>query len=443
MARRRLVLFPLPLQGHQTPMLQLATILYSKGFEISIIHTHFNSPNPANYPHFAFHSVPDNLTESETSTEDLTLLLHKLNRNCAAPFRDRLARVMEDASVACLITDVIWYFTQAVADSLNLSRIVLRTNNPSSFMAFTYLPQFRDKGYLSAQGTQLEEAVAELPPLKVKDIPRNYTRHPELNDAMANMLMETSKASKGLIFNTLQELEGSSLSLVRQHFNIPVFAIGPFQKQVKASSSSLLAEDQSCIPWLNSQPPKSVLYVSFGSIAAIDQTQFNEIAWGLALSIQSFLWVIRPGLVRGLDGSVPLPVGFIEMVMDRSRIVEWAPQEEVLGHPAIGGFWTHCGWNSVLESICQGVPMICLPFFGDQMNNARYVTDVWRVGLRFEHELNRQDIEKGIRRLMVENEGKEMRKRATILKDQASLCVAKGGSSYQALESLVAHILSF
>lgn len=152
MARRRLVLFPLPLQGHQTPMLQLATILYSKGFEISIIHTHFNSPNPANYPHFAFHSVPDNLTESETSTEDLTLLLHKLNRNCAAPFRDRLARVMEDASVACLITDVIWYFTQAVADSLNLSRIVLRTNNPSSFMAFTYLPQFRDKGYLSAQG---------------------------------------------------------------------------------------------------------------------------------------------------------------------------------------------------------------------------------------------------------------------------------------------------
>lgn len=155
---RRVVLFPLPLQGHQTPMLQLASILYSKGFSISIIHTHFNSPNPANYPHLTFHSIPDSLSETEASTDDLSLLLHNLNTNCVAPFQGLLSRLIsEDAvePVACLITDVNWYFTQAVADNLQLPRIVLRTNNPSSFMAFTYLPLFKDKGYLSAQGTHM------------------------------------------------------------------------------------------------------------------------------------------------------------------------------------------------------------------------------------------------------------------------------------------------
>ncbi|XP_021732380.1 UDP-glycosyltransferase 76B1-like [Chenopodium quinoa] len=443
MDRRRLVFFPLPLQGHQTPMLQLASILYSKGFSISIIHTNFNSPNPANYPDFTFHCIPDNLSESEASTEDLTLLLHNLNTNCVATFEAILSQLMSKFDVACLITDIIWYFTQAVADSFDLPRIVLRTNNPSSFMAFTYLPLFREKGYLSAQGTQLEEPVQELPPLKKKDIPRIYTRFPELNDEVTHKLMETTKAARGLVFNSFEELEGSSFTLVRQHFQIPVFAIGPFQKQVKASFSSLLVEDRSCIPWLSAQPPKSVLYVSFGSIAAIDETQFHEIAWGLAHSKQPFLWVIRPGLVRGLNGRAPLPNGFLEIVMGWSRIVGWAPQEEVLAHPAVGGFWTHCGWNSILESICQGVPMICLPFFGDQMNNARYVTDVWRVGLRFEKGLKREDIEKGVRSLMVLKEGKEMTQRVVVLQEKASLCIEKGGSSYQSLESLVAHILSF
>lgn len=133
-------------------MLQLASILYSKGFSISIIHTNFNSPNPANYPSFTFHSISDNLSESEASTEDLTLLLHNLNMNCLVPFSAILSEIMSEVGVACLITDVIWYFTQAVADSLDLPRIVLRTNNPSSFIAFTYLPLFREKGYLSAQG---------------------------------------------------------------------------------------------------------------------------------------------------------------------------------------------------------------------------------------------------------------------------------------------------
>lgn len=441
------MLFPLPLQGHQTPMLQLANILYSNGFSISIIHTHINSPNPANHPHFTFHPIPE-LLEGKAWTGDVIALINAFNVSCAVPFRDCLSQMMSESAaagepVACLITDAIWHFTQAVADILQLPRIVLRTSNPTSFLSFISISLLREKGYLSATGCQLEESVPELPPLKLKDIPVLCTCNPAATDKLICKLVEKTRASKGLIFNSFEELEGSSLAMIHEDISIPVFAIGPFHKQVSASSSSLLEQDRSCISWLDARPSKSVLYVSFGSLIAIDEAEFIEIAWGLANSRQPFLWVIRPGLVRDSDGPAPLPTGFLETVADRGRIISWAPQEEVLAHRAIGGFWTHSGWNSTLESICEGVPMMCLPRFGDQRSNARYVTELWRVGIQFEDNFKREDVEKAIKKLMGEQEGREMRERVSCLKEKASLCLAEGGSSSKSLDSLVAHILSF
>lgn len=154
-AGRRVVLFPLPLQGHISPMLQLANILYSRGFSITIMHTCFNSPNYSNYTNFTFHSIPDGLSESEASTADLTALLTLLNVNCVTPFRDCLAKLLSDSleePVACMITDAIWHFTEAVADSFKLPRILLRTNSVSSFLAFGSLLLMQEKGYLPIQG---------------------------------------------------------------------------------------------------------------------------------------------------------------------------------------------------------------------------------------------------------------------------------------------------
>ncbi|XP_021732379.1 UDP-glycosyltransferase 76B1-like [Chenopodium quinoa] len=445
--RRRLVLFPLPLQGHQTPMLLLASILYSKGFSISIIHTQFNSPNPDNYPHFTFHPISESLLGCKASNADVIGLLNTLNVYCVVPFRDLLAQILSQNAVkepvACLITDAMWHFTQDVADNLMLPRIVLRTSNPSSFVAFSSLSYFRENGYLSAQGCQLEEKVPELPPLKMKDIPILGTRDLEATYGLVCNMIEKTKSSRGLIFNSFEELEGPALAMLQQDFNIPIFAIGPFHKQAPSLSSGLLTQERDCISWLNAHAPKSVLYISFGSIAAVSEADFLEIAWGLANSKQPFLWAIRPGLVRGLDGPAPLPTGFLEKIAKQGRIVTWAPQDEVLAHPAVGGFMTHSGWNSTLESICEGVPMLCFPCFGDQMVNARHVTDVWKVGLRFENGLNRDDIENSIRRVLVENEGKEMSQSLACLKEKASLCLAAGGSSHKSLETLVSHILSF
>ena len=96
-----------------------------------------------------------------------------------------------------------------------------------------------------------------------------------------------------------------------------------------------------------------MLYVSFGSVVHVTRDEFAEVAWGLAGSGRPFLWVVRRGLVLGAEPERPpeLPEGFAAAAEGRENVVEWAPQQEALAHPAAGGFWTHCGWNSTLESV--------------------------------------------------------------------------------------------
>ncbi|KAK1359623.1 UDP-glycosyltransferase 76F1 [Heracleum sosnowskyi] len=450
MGKGRLLLFPLPFQGHINPMLQLANILHSKGFHITIIHTSFNSPNKSNYPHFTFENIleesPTGCTSVLGNVKNIILLVKLINEVLFVPFQDCVKKLISNSSaedpIRCLISDALLYFTQAVADGLKLQRIVLRTSSLSSFHVFHSLPLLLQKGYLSMEDSQSEAPVLEVPPLKVKDVTLTFKNGGEALYEMLSEIMSGTKAASGLIWNSFEELEQLILPTIQQEFPIPNFTIGPFHKYFTASASSLLAQDQTALSWLDMQAPLSVLYVSFGSLAAIDKTEFFEMAWGLANSKQKFLWVVRPGIIRGSEWLEPFPCGLLEAVSERGHIVKWAPQQEVLAHPATACFWSHCGWNSMLESICEGVPLICSPCFGDQLTNARYVEAVWKVGLVLENGIEREQIIKVIRRVMVDQEGKEMKKRMSCLKEKVNLCLMEGGSSYKSLEGLVSFILS-
>ncbi|KAI8540021.1 hypothetical protein RHMOL_Rhmol09G0228700 [Rhododendron molle] len=156
---RRLVLFPTPAQGHINPMLQLANILQSRGFSITLIHTHFNSPTQTDDRHFTFLPISDRLSLTEASKENLLSFPTVLSSNCAAPFRDCLAGLLADGPIACLITDAIWHFSQSVADGFGIPRIVLRTGSVSSFLVYAALPMLREKGYLPKQGVGLLSSV--------------------------------------------------------------------------------------------------------------------------------------------------------------------------------------------------------------------------------------------------------------------------------------------
>ncbi|XP_058109359.1 UDP-glycosyltransferase 76B1-like isoform X1 [Magnolia sinica] len=437
-----LVILPLPFQGHINPMLQLATLLQSKGFSITLIHTHFNSPNPSNYPNFNFEPIPDGLSDSQLWTEDPVKILYFLNDTCQAPFHDRLSRLLSDGPVTCIITDEIFYFTKAVADQLKLPRILLNTGSATYATTTASLKLLQQNGLLSITDGQPNTLIPEIPPLRIKDIPDIGTTDPDTFEQLGANVLNAMRSTLGYIMNTFDDLESTALAKIRQDIHpMPLFAVGPLCKFSPGSSNSLLTQDYSCMAWLDKQAPQTVIYVSFGSTASFDKRNVVEIAWGLANSDQPFLWVIRRGSIHGHD-QVELPEGFEEKTRERGQIVNWAPQQKVLAHPSVGGFWTHNGWNSTLESICEGVPMICSPYLWDQNLNARYVSHVWRVGIQLENGFDRSEIEWAIRRLMVEIEGKDIRERVRDLKENAMHCIEKGGSSYESLDGLVDIIMS-
>ncbi|XP_073021662.1 UDP-glycosyltransferase 76B1-like [Primulina eburnea] len=419
---QRVILFPLPFQGHMNPMLQLANILHSRSFTISILYHQYNSPDPSKYPHFSFHLIPGGLSEDQADKDDPLHLVRLLNTDCIRPTRDCLGKLLSTHDdTACIIMDAMMYSSQAVAEDLGIPRITLRTSSVCSFLAMATLPVLRDKGYFSMIDYRREDPVLELPPLKVKDI--QAIRIENLNDTLkivSNML-EGTKTASGLIFNTFQDLEEPNLANLYEQIRTPTFLLGPFHRFFSAASSSLLAQDRSCISWLDTQKPNSVLYVSFGSLAAMDENNVREVAWGLSNSMQPFLLVVRPGLVQGSEWLEFLPNEFLEVTGKRGCIVKWAPQQEVLSHPAVGGFWTHSGWNSVLESICEGVPMICSSFLGDQMVNSRYINDVWRLGIKLECGFERDEIESAIRKIMLDREGQDIREKLVCLKKKMDL----------------------
>ncbi|GKV05932.1 hypothetical protein SLEP1_g17880 [Rubroshorea leprosula] len=169
-----------------------------------------------------------------------------------------------------------------------------------------------------------------------------------------------------------------------------IYTIGPLHALLSSvikdspplpSTNSLLwKEDQDCMSWLDSQPLTSVVFVSFGSLVQLTLDQVLEFWHGLTSSGNGFLWVIRSDSITGEHDMERILKELKDTAEGRGRIVSWAPQEEVLAHPAVGGFLTHSGWNSIMESIYAGVPMIGWPKFADQQLNSRCVSDVWKIG---------------------------------------------------------------
>ncbi|KAF1861575.1 hypothetical protein Lal_00025949 [Lupinus albus] len=267
---------------------------------------------------------------------------------------------------------------------------------------------------------------------------------------------ESLRAS-ALILNTFEDLEGPVLSQISLQFP-QVFTIGPLHAHLNtriqesnnrttmsqtphSSTNSLLEVDRSCIAWLDSQPLKSVVYVSFGSIATITREKLLEIWYGLVNSKNRFLWVMRSDIVTGKEGQVQIPDELVEGTNERGFIVGWAPQVEVLGHKAIGGFLTHSGWNSTLESIVAGVPMICWPYFADQQINSRFVSEVWKLGLDMKDVYDRNVLEKMVNDVMIHNKD-EFQISAQRMAMLAHKSVSPGGSSNSNLDRLIQFIKS-
>ncbi|GMN27448.1 hypothetical protein TIFTF001_001654 [Ficus carica] len=269
------------------------------------------------------------------------------------------------------------------------------------------------------------------------------------NDLTFNFVMEmVEKASEAsaIVIHTFDALERDILDALSS--TLPnLYAIGPLQflldripkDPLKPIQYSLWKEETECLKWLNIQKPNSVIYVNFGSIEVLTPKQVVEFGWGLANSNHPFFWVIRPDLIIGT--SACLSHEFMAESKKRSLISSWCPQEDVLSHPSIGGFLTHCGWNSIIESLSCGVPMLCYPFYADQPTNCRFACCEWDVGLEIDNDVKRGQVETLVRELMEKEKGKKMKIKAMKWKNLAEVATGPQGSSSINLDNLVSQVL--
>lgn len=253
----------------------------------------------------------------------------------------------------------------------------------------------------------------------------------------------------GILINTWEALEPVSLEALggneplRAVVKSPVYAIGPLTRPMEPAGPK-----SELIKWLDVQPHESVIFVAFGSGGTLSAQQITELAWGLESSQQRFIWVARPPAKNGSDESfftsgagsdgTPdyLPEGFLTRTKETGWVVPmWAQQLEILNHPSVGGFLSHCGWNSTLESIKSGVPVIAWPLYAEQRLNATMLTEELGIAVRPEilptkRVVDRREIEKMVRTVMDCKEGKVMRDKVKKLKSSAEIALSKGGSSY-------------
>lgn len=240
--------------------------------------------------------------------------------------------------------------------------------------------------------------------------------------------------AKCLLFTTAYELERKAIDFLTSKLGIPVYSTGPLIPFEKLSFEN----KPDYIRWLDEQAETSVLYVSQGSFLSVSEAQMDEIVEGVKASGVRFLWVARGGeskLKKAFEGSAGV-------------VVSWCDQLRVLCHVAVGGFWTHCGFNSTLEGMYSGVPMLAFPLFWDQILNAKMIVEDWKVGIRIERRkktevlIVRDEIKEVVKRLMdrESEDGKEMRRRACDLSEIFQGAVEEMGSSNANIDHFIRDI---
>ncbi|XP_014511057.1 gallate 1-beta-glucosyltransferase-like [Vigna radiata var. radiata] len=282
---------------------------------------------------------------------------------------------------------------------------------------------------------------------EVPDFLHPFSPYPELGTVILEQFKNLSKPFCVLV-DSFEELESDYINYLSEFVNIR--PIGPLFKIPTATDTSDIRGDfwksDDCIEWLNSRAEASVVYISFGSIVCLPQEQVTEIAHGLLDSQVSFLWVLKPPFEEfGLPPYV-LPDRFLEDTKEKGKVVQWSPQEKVLGHVSVACFVTHCGWNSSMEGVALGVPMLTFPAWGDQVTNAKFLVDVYGVAIKLGYGqaekklVSRDEVKKRLLEATVGPKAEELKENAFKWKKAAEAAVAVNGSSARNLDAFLKDI---
>ncbi|MCL7034802.1 hypothetical protein MKW94_027912 [Papaver nudicaule] len=376
--------------------------------------------------------------------------------------QEPLEQLLEEHRPNFIVADMFLSFASEAAGKYGIPRFV--------FNVAGFFPQCVEENILSYkphEGLTSDGETFVVPglPDKIEMTRSQLIVHVKGNDAISTELWdkvrEAEKTSCGVLLNTFCKLEPAYAMHYKNVLGKKAWSIGPaslgYRKYVdKAQRGKTTSTDAHFVlDWLDRKPPRSVLYICFGSMYSIlSGGQWLELAAGLEDSKTSFIWVIRAKKKEEGQGVRFLPEGFEDRMEGKGLIIrDWAPQVLILDHPAVGGFMTHCGWNSLLEGVSAGVPMITWPMSSEQFYNESFITHVLKIGIRVgatkwrdswstvdqkDVSVKKEKIANAVIQLMGDGEeATEMRMRAKGLSDMANESVEEGGSSYENLTSLI------
>ncbi|KAL2485059.1 UDP-glycosyltransferase 74F1 [Abeliophyllum distichum] len=436
----RILAVPFPSPGHINPMTQLCKRLVSKGFKATIVLTKFIAKNikgksdlvqietisdgDDEFHIFARQSVPDSVVRfTKHGSESLAQLIYKYES-------------LGD-TIVCVIYDSLLSWVVQVPKKLGLISVVFFTQQSAvNFFGYYFYHKL-----LANPVVQFPVSIPGLPLLYLQDIP-TYGIYQDHHTFVANQFSTVDKADFAFV-NTFYELEEEvleAMSKVCQMMTvgptIPSFYLENRIENDKEYGLSLPQDASTCLNWLNSKSAGSVVYASLSSVgyASPNVEQMEELAYGLKGSNYNFLWVVKSFEME------KLPENFIEETSDKGLIVQWCPQLEVLSNKAVGCILSHCGWNSTIEAISLGVPIVAMPMWADQLTNAKFIQDVWKVGVRVKRDENgiagREEIEACIREVTDGERAIEIKESCAKWKTLAKEAVSEGGISDRNISEL-------
>ncbi|TKY59062.1 Abscisate beta-glucosyltransferase [Spatholobus suberectus] len=444
--------------GHQIPMIDTARIFASHGATSTILAT------PSNAPHFQ-----KSITRDQQS--GLPIKIHTLSADItdtdmsATPFIDTsvllepLKQFLLQHRPDCIVIDMFHRWAGDVVHELGIARVVFTGNGCFPRCVFESIRTH----------VAVENLCSDSEPFVVPNLPDRiemtrsqlpvFARNPS---QFPDRVKQLEDKSFGTVINSFYDLEPAYADQIKK--GKKAWLVGPVSLCNRSAEDKTergkppTIDEQNCLNWLNSKKPNSVLYISFGSLARFPPEQLREIAYGLEASEQPFVWVVgkilNPSENEENNGSGNwLPEGFEQRMKESGKgliLRGWAPQLLILEHVAIKGFMTHCGWNSTLEGVSAGVPMITWPLSAEQFSNEKLITEVLKIGVQvgsrewvswnaeWKALVGRQRVASAVRKLMEESEeAEEMRRRVKGIAGKARRAVEEGGTSYADAEALI------
>lgn len=481
------ILFPLMAQGHTIPMVDFSRLLAQRGATVTIITTPVNALRFQSTISRAVQSgLKIRIAELYFPSEefglpkgcenfDMLSTIHLSGAFYAATvmLREPFENFLRDTKPppSCIISDMSFPWTSDVAESFHIPRLIfhgpccfslLSVHNILKFQVLSKVESDTERFVVPGLPDKVDLTKAKI--IRLMNTSNSSQKSPQQTAAMVGFrekMMESENKAFGIVANTFQELEPEYIEEYAKAKGKKVWCIGPVSLSNKDISDKVERGDKAsidgndCLNWLGGQDPGSVLYVCLGSIARVATSQLIEIGLGLEELNRPFIWCVRYK-TEEFDKWI-LEEKYEERIKGRGLIIwGWAPQVLILSHRAVGGFLTHCGWNSTLEGICAGIPLLTWPLFAEQFVNEALVVQVLKVALSVGTELpivfgeeeqvgvlvKREDLIMVAERLMDDSdEARERRERAREFGDLAKRAMDEGGSSNLNTNLLIQEIM--